>query len=76
MLGIPALTISAEERAPMGSYMGSGVPRRDVPRFIPMYRAGLLPVDLLRSSIIALDEMNAAFDRLDRGEVARQFIRF
>ena len=76
MLTIPALTLTAEERVLMGSYMGSCVPQRDIPRFIAMYRAGLLPVDLLRSSIIALDEVNAAFDLLDRGEVARQVIRF
>ena len=76
MLTIPALTVTAEERVLMGSYMGSCVPQRDIPRFIGMYRAGQLPVDLLRSSIIALDEVNAAFDRLDRGEVARQVIRF
>ena len=41
-----------------------------------MDRAGLLPVGLLRPSIIALDEVNAAFDLLDRGEAARQDIRF
>jgi alcohol dehydrogenase len=56
--------------------MGSCVPQRDIPRFIEMYRAGLLPVDLLRSSVIALEDVNAAFDLLDRGEVARQIIRF
>ena len=76
ILTIPALTVTAEERVLMGSYMGSSVPQRDIPRFIEMYRAGLLPVDLLRSSIIALDDVNAAFDLLDRGEVARQIIRF
>ena len=76
MLSIPALTITAEERVLMGSYMGSCVPQRDIPRFIGMYRAGLLPVDLLRSSVIALDGVNAAFDLLDRGVVARQVIRF
>jgi alcohol dehydrogenase len=76
MLTIPALTVTAEERVLLGSYMGSCVPQRDIPRFIAMFRAGLLPVDLLRSSIIALDDVNAAFDRLDRGEVARQVIRF
>ena len=76
MLTIPALTITAEERTLMGSYMGSCVPQRDIPRFIAMYRAGLLPVDLLRTSIISLGEVNAAFDLLDSGEVARQVIRF
>jgi Zn-dependent alcohol dehydrogenase len=76
MLAIPALSLTAEERVLMGSYMGSCVPRRDIPRYIAMYRAGLLPVDLLRSSIISLDDVNAAFDLLERGEVARQVIRF
>jgi alcohol dehydrogenase len=76
VLSIPALTVTAEERTLMGSYMGSCVPPRDIPRFIEMFRAGLLPVDRLRSSVIRLDEVNAAFDRLDRGEVARQIIRF
>jgi alcohol dehydrogenase len=76
MLTIPALTITAEERILMGSYMGSCVPQRDIPRFIAMYRAGILPVDLLRTAIITLDDVNAGFDRLDRGEVARQVIRF
>jgi alcohol dehydrogenase len=60
----------------MGSYMGSCVPSRDIPRFIAMYRAGLLPVDLLRSSVIPLGDINAGFDRLDRGEVARQVVKF
>ena len=76
ILSIPALTVIAEERTLMGSYMGSCVPSRDIPRFISMYRAGLLPVDLLRSSIIALEDVNAAFDILDRGEAVRQIIRF
>jgi alcohol dehydrogenase len=76
MLTIPALAFAAEERVLMGSYMGSCVPQRDIPRFIGMYRAGLLPVDLLRSREIRLDEVNEAFDLLDRGEVARQVIRF
>lgn len=52
--------------------MGSCVPKRDSPRFIAMYRTGLLPVDLLRSSIIVLDDVNSGFDRLGGGYVARQ----
>ena len=76
MLTVPALAFAAEERVLMGSYMGSCVPQRDIPRFIGMYRAGLLPVDLLRTREIRLDEVNEAFDLLDRGEVARQVIRF
>jgi alcohol dehydrogenase len=75
-LKIPAVSLVAEERQILGSYMGSCVPQRDIPRFINLYRAGLLPVDLLRSRDITLEQVNGAFDALDKGEVARQVIRF
>ena len=75
-LTIPASTLVAEERQLMGSYMGSCVPQRDIPRFIGLYRAGMLPVGLLKSREIKLDQVNEAFDALDRGDVARQVIRF
>ena len=75
-LVIPALTITAEERILMGSYMGSCVPQRDIPRYIEMYQKGLLPVDLLRSRVLQLGEVNEGFDALERGEVARQVILF
>lgn len=75
-LTIPAVSLIAEERQLLGSYMGSCVPQRDIPRFINLYRAGLLPVELLKSREIKLDQVNEAFDALDRGEVARQVIRF
>ncbi len=75
-LVLPALAFAAEERILQGSYMGSCVPSRDIPRFLDMYRAGLLPVDRLRSDVIALSDVNAGFDRLARCEVVRQVIRF
>ncbi len=73
---VPAFSLAAEERVVLGSYMGSSVPRRDIPRYIAMHRAGLLPVDLLRSRDIALADINSAFDELSRGEAVRQIIRF
>tara|TARA_R110002167_G_scaffold200685_1_gene404119 strand:+ start:243 stop:1373 length:1131 start_codon:yes stop_codon:yes gene_type:complete len=76
MFSVPAVSLVAEERTIKGSYMGSAVPRRDLPRFIAMYQAGLLPVDKLRSSTIQLDEINAAFDALATGTAVRQVITF
>lgn len=73
---VPAVGIVAEERTIKGSYMGSAVPRRDIPRFLELYQAGLLPVDLLLTRTIALDEINEAFDVLARGEAVRQVVRF
>ena len=49
---------------------------RDLPRYISMYKAGLLPLDKLLTSTIALDDINEAFDLLAKGEVVRQVIRF
>lgn len=66
----------AEERTIKGSYMGSCVPSRDIPRYISMYQRGLLPVDKLISAKIALDDINAAFDKLDAGDTIRQIITF
>jgi len=73
---VPAVSLVAEERTVKGSYMGSAVPRRDIPRFIGLYQAGVLPVDALLSRTIALEEINPAFDALAKGEVVRQVIRF
>ena len=76
MLSIPAVTLTAEERTLKGSFMGSSVPRRDIARLIQLYQAGLLPLDLLISRTITLDEINAGFDALAQGEAVRQVIRF
>lgn len=71
---LPATNLVAEERTLKGSYIGSCVPSRDIPRFIAMYQQGLLPVDRLMSERIALDDINAGFDRLADGASVRQII--
>ncbi len=75
-LSIPAVSLVAEERILKGSYMGSAVPSRDLPRFIALYRAGLLPVDRLLTHRLRLSELNEGFDRLARGEAVRQVVIF
>jgi alcohol dehydrogenase len=62
----------AEEKAIKGSYMGSCVPVRDIPRFISLYRQGRLPVDKLISRQVGLNDLNEGFDRLQNGEAIRQ----
>ena len=75
-LALSPVTIVGEERTVRGSYMGSAVPSRDIPRYIALYRAGRLPVDALVSRTITFEELNAAFDTLDRGEAVRQILTF
>jgi alcohol dehydrogenase len=74
MLTIPAVSLAAEERTLRGSYLGSSVPTRDVPRFIEHYRGGRLPVEQLLSHRLSLEEINEGFDRLARGEAVRQVV--
>ena len=76
MLSIPAVSLVAEERTLRGSYLGSCVPARDMPRFIDLYRQGRLAVERLLTHRLGLDEVNEGFDRLARGEAVRQAIVF
>jgi alcohol dehydrogenase len=75
-LSIPAVLLTAEERTLKGSYVGSCVPARDIPRFISLYQQGKLPVDKLLSEIVSLEELNEAFDRLAEGKSIRQVVAF
>ncbi|MEJ0071410.1 MAG: zinc-dependent alcohol dehydrogenase family protein [Pseudomonadota bacterium] len=64
----------SDERTIKGSYMGSCVPKRDIPRFIELYKRGKLPIDRLRSGTLNFDGINAGFDRLADGAVLRQVL--
>src|SRR3954452_16886636 len=75
-LKIPAVSLVAEERTLRGSYLGSGVPALDVPRYIEAYKSGKLPVDRLLSHRLELDEINEGFDRLASGAAVRQAVVF
>lgn len=71
----PYVTLTAEEKTLKGSYVGSCVPRRDIPSYIQMMKQGRLPVDQLLSNIITLDEINEGFDLLATGDNSRIIIR-
>jgi alcohol dehydrogenase len=75
-LTIPAVSLTAEERRLQGSYLGSCVPARDIPRFVALYRAGRLPVDRLLTHRLSLDDLAAGFARLAAGEGVRQVVLF
>ena len=68
------VSLVAEERTVKGSYVGSCVPLRDVPRFIELYQQGRLPVDRLMSDRVRFDGINAAFDALADGHTVRQVL--
>jgi len=73
---LPAITLVALEKTLQGSFMGSSVPRRDIPRLINLYLAGKLPIDALLSPSVPLDDINTGFDRLAQGSAVRQLVSF
>ncbi len=73
-LALTPVTLVAEERTLKGSYIGTAVPSRDIPRYIELYRRGRLPVDRLMTGTLRLDEVNEGFDRLHDGVAIRQVI--
>jgi alcohol dehydrogenase len=73
---IPQVNLVAEERTIKGSYIGTCVPVRDLPRYVALYQQGRLPVDKLVSGRLKLDGINAAFDLLSEGKAVRQIIMF
>lgn len=75
-LAVNVVSLVGEERTLKGSYIGTCVPSRDIPRYLALHRDGRLPVDRLLSDVIGLDEINAGFDRLHAGEAARLVVRF
>ncbi|UOW02192.1 alcohol dehydrogenase catalytic domain-containing protein [Agrococcus sp. SCSIO52902] len=70
------LTFTAEARTVVGSYLGSAVPSRDIPRYEQLWREGRLPVEELVTSEIALEDLNEALDTLADGRAIRQVVRF
>lgn len=75
-LAVNVVSLVGEERTLKGSYIGTCVPSRDVPRFVDMFRRGLLPVDRLLTRTIRLDQINAALDELADGRTVRTVVVF
>ena len=75
-VAVPYVPLVMNEMTIRGTFMGSSVARRDIPRYIDLWRAGRLPVERLISGSVSLDGLNEAFDRLANGEVVRTLCRF
>ena len=73
---VPQVNLVGEERTIKGSYIGTCVPVRDLPRYVALYRQGRLPVDRLMSGTLPLDDINRGFDLLHEGKAVRQVVTF
>jgi len=82
-VGVPTPTMTME--LPMIDFFGRGgrlkpswygdcLPSRDFPLLVELYLQGRLDLDRFVSETIALDEVEAAFHRMERGEVLRSVV--
>jgi S-(hydroxymethyl)glutathione dehydrogenase/alcohol dehydrogenase len=72
---LPGVDFMFEKRI-QGSLMGSNQFRTDMPRYADLYLQGRLKLDELVSARLGLDDVNKAFDEMQRGAVARSVIVF
>lgn len=71
-LVVPALQFAGAGKRLLGSYMGDAVPERDIPYYVDMWRAGQLPMELLHTDTVALEQVNESLDALADGRVIRR----
>jgi alcohol dehydrogenase len=69
---IPAVSLVADGKTLIGSYMGSSIPSRDIPRYIAMWRGGRLPVEKLLTSISPMSQINTLLDLMADVSAIRQ----
>lgn len=65
-----------DEKRLQGSNMGSNRFRIDVPAYVSMYLDGRLNLDDMISGTMGIDDINAGFDQMRTGAVARNLIVF
>jgi S-(hydroxymethyl)glutathione dehydrogenase/alcohol dehydrogenase len=75
-VAVPVMSLVFEERVLTGSVYGSSRPRVDIPRLVDLYRGGRLKLDELLTRTYPFEDINAAYEALERGEVARSVVVF
>jgi S-(hydroxymethyl)mycothiol dehydrogenase len=75
-LDMPLLDFFGRGGSLKSSWYGDCLPSRDFPMLIDLHLQGRLPLDRFVSETIALDEVEAAFDKMHRGDVLRSVVLF
>ncbi|MBC3841755.1 S-(hydroxymethyl)mycothiol dehydrogenase [Streptacidiphilus sp. 4-A2] len=73
-LELPLLDVFGRGGALKSSWYGDCLPSRDFPTLVDLYLQGRLDLDAFVSETIPLDGVEAAFDRMGRGEVLRSVV--
>jgi len=73
-LELPFIEVFGRGGSLKSSWYGDCLPSRDFPTYIDLYLAGKLDLDGFVSETISLDEVEAAFHKMERGEVLRSVV--
>ena len=73
---IPLIDVFGRGGALKSSWYGDCLPSRDFPMLVDLYRQGRLDLDAFVSEEIALDDVEAAFEKMHGGDVLRSVVVF
>ncbi|HEU5270776.1 MAG TPA: S-(hydroxymethyl)mycothiol dehydrogenase [Jatrophihabitans sp.] len=75
-LELPLLDVFGRGGALKSSWYGDCLPSRDFPMLIELYLQGRLPLDKFVSETIGIGDIEAAFEKMHRGDVLRSVVVF
>lgn len=58
-----------------GAVQGDVIPQIDIPRYVDLFMEGKLPIDKLITKTYSLDQINEAYEALEKGEIIRSVIK-
>jgi S-(hydroxymethyl)mycothiol dehydrogenase len=76
MPDIPLIDVFGRGGSLKSSWYGDCLPSRDFPMLVDLYQQGRLDLDAFVTEEIALDDVEAAFDRMHGGNVLRSVVVF
>jgi S-(hydroxymethyl)mycothiol dehydrogenase len=75
-LELPLIDVFGRGGATKSSWYGDCLPSRDFPMLVDLHLQGRLPLERFVTETIALDEVEEAFHKMERGEVLRSVVVF
>jgi Zn-dependent alcohol dehydrogenase len=73
-VSLPVNELVQRQKKIVGSLYGSSNPALDLPRYLGLYRSGLLPLDRLLGDRVPLDKVGEAYDGLIAGSLGRTVV--
>lgn len=75
-LSLSPVVLVGQEKTLKGCYLGSSVPKRDIPAYLKLYETDRLPIQKLITHKLTLEDINKGFETLAAGDAIRQVILF